>query len=443
VPTSLASAEEAATAQLHHAGRPFALAIPRLQLLALFGAALAIRLVAVVLLQPRLGGDGGGYIAWAQALVSGSPDALSGFRVEHAPLYGVFLATGLLLPGVQITWFAVLSQSLAGAATVVVLTRLTERETGSGTAGFCAGAIAAVQISFVFWTAYVVSETLFLLIVAITADRVLLLCSSRNPARDGAVVGILALLSIAARPTGVAVVLAMLVVVAMAAHRNRRRLAMLLGSFCLPFAFLLAVSTLAAFISGSNVPSSIPSRVADWTRSAVVDGLLWTESGRATTGIDLDAYPPPVVDTLPPDQRTDFLQAGPLSYAQRHPEFVVAQEARKLRSFWAPALPEYSLRHAIASSLYFLTFDALALAGFVFARRNTAFITLASLSVVLLTLISLITIVDYDQRYRLPGELMLVPFAGLGLTWILERALIHRSKARQTGVPSPAQSVRQ
>src|ERR1700687_3828094 len=144
----------------------------RVQLLALSCAALPIGLVAVTLLQPRLGVDGSGYIAWAQALAAGSSDAIAGLRVEHAPLYGLFLAAGLLIPGVQIAWFAVLAQALAGAATVVVLARLTARETGSQVAGLCAGAIAAVQISFVFLYAYVVSETLFLVIVAVAADTV-------------------------------------------------------------------------------------------------------------------------------------------------------------------------------------------------------------------------------------------------------------------------------
>ena len=32
---------------------------------------------------------------------------------------------------------------------------------------------------------------------------------------------------------------------------------------------------------------------------------MWTESGRGTTGVDLDVYPPPVTETLPADQRDD------------------------------------------------------------------------------------------------------------------------------------------
>jgi hypothetical protein len=438
VPKSPPSAEEATRTQLAHVARPSAIANPRLQLPAVFFAALAIRLGAVIVLQPRLAVDGAGYLAWAQAVVRGDPSALAELRVEHAPLYGLFLAVGLLIPAVQITWFVVLSQAVAGAATAVVLARLTARETGSRIAGLCAGAIAAVQISFVFWTAYVVSETLFLLIVAVAADRVLLLRCARHPARDALALGILALLSLAARPTGAAFVLAMLVLMVIAAWRHLRRLAVLLGGFSAPFLLVLVLTAAAAQVSGSSVLASIPTRITDWTRSAVENGLLWTETGRATVGIDLGVNPPPVVQTLPPEQRDEFLREGPLTFAARHPVFFLQQTLRKLRMFWAPALLEYTPIHTVAASLFFVPFYALALAGFVLARRAIFLITLCGLSVVLFTLTSVLTIVDYDQRYRLPAELFLIPLAGCGLAWLIGRRWSARETATYHAGPPPA-----
>ena len=62
-----------------------------------------------------------------------------------------------------------------------------------------------------------------------------------------------------------------------------------------------------------------------------------------------------------------------------------------------------------------------ALVGFALARRMPFLVTLASPSVILFTLMSLITIVDYDQRYQPPAELFLVPIAGAGLSWLLSR----------------------
>jgi hypothetical protein len=396
----------------------------RLHLLALFCVALAVRLVAIALVQPRLGDDGRGYLAGARAVVEHGPDALAALPIEHAPLYSVFLAVGLLLPNVDITWFAAVSQSIIGAATAVVLARLTARETHSVSAGVCAGAIAAVHISFVFWTAYVLSDTLFLLLVAVCADRVLALRNSKHPGLDAGLLGCLALLSIAARPTGIVYCVALLPLIVIAARRSARRMALLLAAFCLPAVLLVIMGTVGGYAAHSDLPMAVPGRVADWARSGVENGLLWTESGRATSGVDLDVSPPPIVNSLPPDQRNEFLQVGPLGFAAHHPEFLLQQEFRKLRTFWAPALPEYSWIHAVVASAYFVSLYGLAIVGLAQIRRPTPMVTLASLTIVLFTLTSLITFVDYDQRYRLPVELFLVPLAGVGLAALLEFGMV-------------------
>jgi len=95
----------------------------------------------------------------------------------------------------------------------------------------CAGAIAAAHVSFVFWTPYVLSDTLFLLLaaVALTGSG---LASFDDPGWDAGIVGCLAILSIAARPTGTVLCVALVPLIVMAAHRNGRRMALLLGAFC-------------------------------------------------------------------------------------------------------------------------------------------------------------------------------------------------------------------
>jgi len=403
----------------------------RRALVGIFGLALAIRLVAVFATGPKLGGDSPEFLTWAHAVGTNGLHALPLLRVEHAPLYGIFLAAGLLLPGLDLSWFAVLAQAVLGALTAVVVARFGARETRNSMAGLCAGAIAAIQVSFVFWTAYVLSDTLFLLLLAVCVDRVLLLRNAAHAARSALVVGGLAVLCIAARPTGVALSLALVPLVIMAAHRQVPRLAALLAGFGLPFLLVGAL----VLVGGAGPAGA--ARVTDWARSGVVNGLLWTETGRATSGVDLDVNPPPVVNTLPPSERDEFLQADPLTFAAHHPEFVVAQSVRKLRTFWAPALPEYSLPHALAAGLYFGLFYVLALAGLVEARRFTPLVTLVVLGVAAFTLTSLVTIVDYDLRYRLPAELLLTPLAGLGLAWLIAHVVVQGAER-----PPPIESPR-
>lgn len=399
------------------------------ELMGIFVAAAVIRLGAELATGPRLGGDSPEFLAWAHSLGTNGVRALPLLRVEHAPVYGVFLAVGLLFPWLDLSWFAALSQTLLGSLTAVVVARLTVRETHSRMAGLCAGAISATEVSFVFWTAYVLSDTLFLLLVAVCADRALLLRKATHPGLSALGLGCLALLCVAARPTGVALCLALLPLVVIAAHRRTGRMAALVGGFCLPFLMVCVVVVLAG--------SSLASRVTDWARSGVENGLLWTEAGRATSGIDLDVYPPPVVNTLPSSQRDEFLQDGPLTFAAGHPEFVLEQFARKFRTFWAPALPEYSLAHTVAAGLYFGLFDVLALTGLVAARRFTPMTTLVVVGVAAFTLTSLITIVDYDLRYRLPAELLLTPVAGLGLAWVISRVGVRGAER-----PPPVESAR-
>ena len=382
----------------------------RRDLLIVFLVALVIRLATLFLVQPRLGVDGLGYITSARALLTDGPGTLRSLPLEHSPLYTGFIAVGTLV-GMDPAWFATLIQACLGAATASILAQMTARECQNRLAGICAGAIAAAQISFVFWVTYALSETLFLFLLAWSANAALQLGKARAPFRAAIGVGLITAASIAARPTGVAYVGAVLLLVVVLARHDPRLLGRLLGGFCLP---LVVFGGSAVVLDGPHL--------ADFARSSVQNGLVETDNGRATSGVDLDVNPPPIVESLPPEQRAEFIAHGPLAFAEQHPAFVVNQALRKLRLFWTPALPEYSLVHAIGSSLYFVGFYLLAIVGFVRVHRPTPLVVLSGSSVVLFTLLSLVTIVDYDQRYRLPAELFLVPMAGIGLSWLATRA---------------------
>ena len=110
--------------------------------------------------------------------------------------------------------------------------------------------------------------------------------------------------------------------------------------------------------------------------------------------------------------------------------------------FWSPALPEYSPVHALGANAYFLAFYLCATLGLMYAHAFKRLFALCGSSVLLFTMTSLVTIVDYDQRYRLPAELFLVPMAGLGLACLLERVVpprvLGRARIRYTGPPVTA-----
>jgi hypothetical protein len=394
--------------------------LTRRDMAGLFLAAVAARLAAVIVIQPRTGVDGLGFLASATALLERGPGALANLPLEHSPLYPLLLAVGLGF-GLNVPWFAAIVQVFAGAITVVLLARLSARETGSRLVGLCAGCIAVIHITFVFWTAYLLSETLFLLLIVLMADRTLLIGRSSRPFAAALLIGVLGVLAIGLRPTGAAFMLAVLVTLVAVGRAARQSVALLLGGFAAPLALTVLLGVLSVSVLGEPAASA-GAHVDEWIRSAIQNGLVETEQGRATSGVDLDVVPPPIIDTLPQDERDEFVKLGPLTFAAHHPDFVLEQVARKLRMFWSPALPDYSMMHALAASAYFLAFYALSAFGFVRAWRRTLAL-LCGASVVAFTLTSAITIVDYDQRYRLPVEAFLVPMAGVGLAWLLERVI--------------------
>ncbi|MBV9582027.1 MAG: glycosyltransferase family 39 protein, partial [Chloroflexi bacterium] len=362
----------------------------------------------------KTGVDGAGYLSSAQALRDHGLAAIAGLPIEHSPTYPLVLWLGLLLP-VDVSWFVVIVQAVVGAATVLVLVRLTLRETGDRHAARAAGVIAAIQITFVFWTTYLLSETVFLFLIAVTADRTLVLKSSRHLLRDATLVGVLALLSISVRPTGVAFMVALLITIIAI---GRQGLVTRLAGFLVPTVVISVLVFSSAAIGHNSQSTGLVERVGDWARSAVKNGLLETEQGRATSGVDLDLAEPPILETLPADQRQEFVQSGPLVFAVHHPSFVLEQTARKFKIFWEPATPDYSRAHALGSTAYFLIFYALAVVGAIYGIRYRLLFVVCVASVAMFTLTSLATIVDYDQRYRLPAELFLVPLAGIGLAFV-------------------------
>jgi hypothetical protein len=210
------------------------------------------------------------------------------------------------------------------------------------------------------------------------------------------------------RPTGAAYLVVLLLVVFVVGRARRNDMG----------ALLLGVLVPIVVVGGVLVPLE-GTHIADWARSAVENGLLETDAGRATSGVDLDVNPPPIVESLPASEREEFVIDGTFVFSEHHPEFIAAQTLRKLGLFWTPVLPEYSPAHAVTSSLFFVSFYVLGCIGFVRIRHMGPLMILCASSVVLFTLTSLVTIVDYDQRYRLPAELFLIPVAGVGLSWLI------------------------
>ena len=400
------------------AGLPFRV------LAGVFCLALLVRLAVLAVLGPRLGVDSLRYIERAYEIVAGGPLVILGLPVENSPLYSVFLVPGVLA-GIDVAWYAALSQAALGAATVVVLAQATFLGTGGVAAGLLAGAIASVHPTFVFWGVYVLSDTLFLFVLALILERLLRLYSSVRPLGDAAIVGLLLAISVGIRPTAFPFALSVLALVALSALRDWQRLARLVAGLVLPWVVVLtawiagaALEARAVAVGGRRTGSRLgklggvpgvgvdggrPRNAGHRRRSRSVAGVGDNERSAA---IDVHANGPG--------------SAVPIHCAQ--PDFFVQQAVRKARTLWAPVLPEASRAHAILNLAWFIPLYCLSVVGLAIAfRRYRELAMVTSVGIATFTLTSLLTFVDYDQRYRLPIELFLIPLAATGLVWLMEK----------------------
>ena len=419
--------------------------LSRWGLLAIFVGALAVRSVAIVLLGIRMGGDSQSYISRAEAVVNGGVVALFGLPLQHAPLYSLFLAPGVAL-GVDVRWYAVVAQAILGAATAFVVALLAARGTGSAFVGYLSGSVAAVHLTFPFWGTYVLSDTLFLFVLSVTAERLLALGASRRVLVDSLVAGALLILTALSRPNAAPFVLLAPAVGVLAAHGSGRRLGRIVVGMAAPALVLIAAYGVLTALGKAPAPMAIGGQVTDWARSAVYVGLVWTEQGRATAGVDVGVNPPPVLALMNAAQREAFLgtpvDQDPFGFIARRPEFFLEQAVRKLKLLFAPVLPEYSFGHALVSGAYFLALYVLGALGVATAaRRHLPFVFLCALGIVAFTLPCVLTFVDYDQRYRLPIELFLIPLAGAGCVWLRALLPARGQSTARTRTPRPLASV--
>jgi len=397
--------------------------VPLRALAAIFVTALLIRVCAVLVAGPRLGGDSMSYVSRASQLVDGGVLAVLGLPIESAPLYSVLLVPSLIA-GIDSGWYAALAQAVLGAATAALVARFTARATQSELAGALAGLLAAVHLTFVFWGVYLLSDSLFIFVLAVTADRLLVLDRSRRPLLDALVAGSMMLVSVASRPTAAPFAIGLIGFAAVVAHRRLSRCLLLIAGLALPALVVVGVWLAAAGLGRARSPLDAGAQVANWAQSAIYVGLIWTEEGRATFGVDVGVDPPPAVARMTADQEEAFWRLNtsqrPFDFIAAHPAWFSEQAARKAVLFWAPALPEYSATHRAIRIGYFVPLYALAALGLVTAaRRAPAFTSLVAIAILAFLLTCMVTFVDYDQRYRLPAELFIIPLAGFGLAWLL------------------------
>lgn len=372
-----------------------------------FAVGALARVGAVVLLGPAIGADTVQYREAAESLRRDPLDA-----VAFPGLPPLFPLLMVLVPGdVPLAIVQALIGGLVGPLAYWTVARHFGRETGA-----IAGLLAATQPTFIFWSRYLLTDTLGLVCFALLLERASAVAGKDR--RNALAAGAAAALSFSARA---AYALPALAVGAVLATRGRPR-AVVAATFALGAALVLAIP-----LARNVVALGEPVVYRDQGMLLIWMGTQWTIEGRATAGVDVN-YPADHA-MWSREERQRYYRDDALATIAARPIEYAARTAGKLLWFWSPIFPEWSVSHKLFTGTYMVALYALAAVGV--ARRwrtNLGALLVASGIAIQLTVAA--TIVDYDNRYRVPLEYCLVLFAASGLSSLAHRFRPARLDAR-------------
>lgn len=364
--------------------------------LALYAFALALRLAILLRSGPVSGQDTVSYRSAADALAAAPLGAGDAFA-SLPPLLPVLMA--LLQTDVAVAITLAVVGSLIAPAAFALGRRLDPR------AALPAGLLASAWPHFLQWSPYLLTETLGLTLLALAL--VATASTLERPGPAGAV------------SAGAAMGLALLARAALLAPAGAIFILLLTRSRRSAVVFILAGIAVLAIPTARNavaIGAAVPYQGQTWL--LLWAGTRWDEVGRGTTGVDL-IYPAGLFER-PPATREQILRDEYFSYVGSRPIEYAQRTVRKALWFWLPWYPEWSLSHIVVSGSSVLALYALSLIGLLRCRRSRVAWLLVTCALGML-MTAMLTIVDYDNRYRLPAELTLLPLAAAGLTDLARR----------------------
>jgi len=393
----------------------------KLVVLSLFIAALVLRLGWIGLNNGCFSaGDTPTYVNIALNIAEGN-----GYVQENGeptafvvPLYPCFLAVIFRLVGENILFVEVI-QAILGGLTVVAVYLLT-KYIFDLTTGIFAGLATCFHPWLIFWTGYILTDTVFVLLLVLSVlSFVRLLAEPRNirAAWAGIILGLTSL----ARPVGFGLSLIVLVYAAWRLLLTKRvKRWALFGIYLLSFVLIFSPWVIHNYFSLHRVV--LVSTNGDPLYRA--NNLsVKTYLGKATGQGQSEHYElPKSVQSLGNEAaREAALRSAAFQFIWQHPAEFAHRALIRLYLFWSPTFPTYTFNHNLYNSFFYLPLYAAALVGlFLLARKKQwAYVWLFIMIFGYFSLIHAATIVDWDQRYRLPLQPFLCVFAAAGGLYLL------------------------
>ena len=373
-------------------------------LLFLFCVSLVLRIAFVLIFSSHASaGDSGRYIGTAQTLLRGE-----GFGARpHVPVYPLFVALVFSVSSGNV--FAVqLTQAVVGAFTAVV-TYFLAKHIFDPQAALLAAGLVALHPGLIFWTPYVLTETLFVFLIMLLMLSFYHLKASPSIGRSvctGALLGITAL----CRPIAIGLLPLFVLWFLLTSKLPLKRRWALIGVFAVSSLLLIApwiARNYLAFNAFILNPSGKPFYSGNNPHPLVAS------LGVADVGYDFP-FPPEITGMNAAQADLYFRQAA-IAYIWNNPGQFARNALQRLYLFWSPFFPTYSKRHNIANALLYLPFYAAAVSGLILSREKWHQTLLLALLFAWFSVAHMITIVDWDQRYRMPLQPFIAVLASYSL----------------------------
>jgi 4-amino-4-deoxy-L-arabinose transferase-like glycosyltransferase len=388
-------------------------------LLFLAAVALALRVVALIFVNDQFrAADTALYVTIASNILSGKGYSVNSHpTLIVTPVYPIFLATLFLLGGQNLLLVRIV-QAVLGSVTALIVYRIA-RSLFSSKIALWAGFIFALHPWVIYWTGFILTETVFVFLFCCSAlcfVKMMKAPSTRIAVGVGAFFGLTAL----CRPIGLLVFTALILVSPLLFPNLRRKW---------PF-LAIAVVTLLLCLSpwivrnyqvfGAFIPTSME-KGYNLYRGNNPAALL--EYGEPESGHDFL----PSLNGMTEAQIDTYLQTLAIQYIYHNPLRFVELSINRFYLYWSPIYPTYSLAHDIVNSILYLPLYFLALFALLKlykGKQGLFWFFLAFLIVP--TLVHSTTIVDLDQRFRLPLQPFLAILAAYGLASTRVRLRIHQ-----------------
>lgn len=365
--------------------------------------------MAFVVLQLRTGllditfeaADSALYRALAESLVHGNYALESGPTAYVTPGYPAFLA---LLSVVGSSTLAVgMAQSVVGALSAVLAGDIARR-LGGIPAAWAAGLFAALYPHLVFWTGYVLTETLYTGMVLLLLWMLARLVDSNLPRWTlGLSTGVVAAAAALVRPVVFGFALVIAGAASVAPRWRRLGLAGIAG-------LLLVMGPWTvrnALVLGAPVVTSTESGVVLWQGNS--PGATGGSRGYVD-GLDFD--PLPQLDHLPEADRDAVYRREALAWMAEHPGRVAALAPRKTWNMWRPT---YEGASRLNSLVTWATYPALLVAAALGLWRTRRISVGRLLWVFLAYHLVVHALITGMIRFRVPIEAVLTIPAGVAL----------------------------